>query len=109
LQYRRQSDHEHDEHLLLLDERTRRQAQLLEELLNSTQNHTSQAENMITDFYTFAKRIHQSCSNVLQTTEQINALATLADQWYNATIAFHIPSDDESSQVSHAPAVNPSL
>jgi hypothetical protein len=87
-----------------LDTDTRRQAQLLERVLSSTQSNIALAESMISDFYTFAQRIHQSSTTILQTVETINILAKLAEQWRNAVIAFQLP-DESLQQLAQAPGV----
>jgi methyl-accepting chemotaxis protein len=72
-----------------------RQAKLLEEVSRSTQLHTAQGESMVTDLYSFAQRIHLSSTGILQTAEDINALARLAKQWQDAVNVFQLPEQEE--------------
>ncbi len=77
-----------------LNDNIERQVQLLEEVSRSTQSHTALGETMITDFYTFAQRIHQSSTGILQTAEHINEMAQLARRWQDAVMVFQLREEE---------------
>src|SRR5579884_1278409 len=60
-----------------LDTDTQRQAKMLENALNATQEHVALAESMIEGLYLFAQRIHESSTQVLSTAERVGSLVTL--------------------------------
>ncbi|GHO42781.1 hypothetical protein [Ktedonospora formicarum] len=72
---------------------TRRQEQLLNELLDSAQSNATLAESMISELYAVAQRIYQSSTSILQTVEHIHSLAKLAQQWNNSIAGFQLPED----------------
>ncbi|HLZ63261.1 MAG TPA: hypothetical protein VKR06_40530 [Ktedonosporobacter sp.] len=77
-----------------LEQDTQRQIELLDQALEGTQEHTALAESIIGDLYTFAQRMHQSSTGVLNTAERIGALIALAEQWRNSVSAFELPGAD---------------
>lgn len=80
-----------------LETETQRQLQLLEGILQSTQGTVSVAESTIGDIYLFAQRINQSSMGILQTAERVSSLGSLAEQWRNSVVEFHLPDDQEQN------------
>ncbi len=87
-----------------LEADTEYQEQILAEVLNLAQSNIPLAKSVISDFYTFARHIHESSTGILQTAEHINSFAALAEQWYNAVIAFKLPiaAEEQILQASTA-------
>src|SRR5207247_6923676 len=108
---------EEKDFLQRLETDTKQQEQLLEELLNSAQSNVSLARSLISDFYTFARRIYESSAGILQAAEPIKSVSELAEQWYNAVIAFKLPADVEeeilqasnSTKSAYSPSVLPAM
>lgn len=69
---------------------TQRQARMLEQALNATQEHVVLAESMIEGLYVFAQRIHESSTQVLSTAERVGSLVTLAEQWRSSVASFQL-------------------
>ena len=94
-QYAADTSFEEKDFLQCLETGTKHQKQLLEEVLNSAQSNVTLARSLVSDFYTFARRIYESSTGILQTAEHIKSISALAEQWYNAVIAFQLPVDVE--------------
>ncbi len=85
-----------------LTNEAQRQSELLDSVLDATEETSSLAESLIGDLYTVAQQIHQSSTGVLKTAERISELAMLAERWHNAAEAFTL-ADDENEAVTKAP------
>jgi hypothetical protein len=48
---------------------------------------------LIGDLYSFRQRMDHSSSAVLNTTERIGSLATLAERWRASVATFYLPGD----------------
>lgn len=82
-----------------LEADTKHQEQLLEEVLSSAQSNVMLAKSLISDFYTFARRIYESSVGVLQAAEHIKSVSALAEQWYTTVTAFQLPVSAEEKIV----------
>lgn len=85
-----------------LDTDTQRQARMLENALNSTQEHVAMAESMIEGLYLFAQRIHESSTQVLNTAERVGSLVTLAEQWRSSVASFQLVDGERTPQAWNA-------
>ncbi len=85
-----------------LTNEAQRQSELLDSVLDATEETSLLAKSLIGDLYTVAQQIHQSSTGVLKTAERIGELAMLAERWHNAAEAFTL-ADDENEAVSKAP------
>ncbi len=116
-QYAADTSFEEKDFFQCLETGTKHQEQLLEEVLNSAQSNVTLARSLVSDFYTFARRIYESSAGILQTAEHIKSISTLAEQWHNAVIAFQLPVDVEekilqastSTGIACSPSILPTM
>jgi hypothetical protein len=116
-QYAADTSFEEKYFLQCLETGTKRQEQLLEEVLNSAQSNVTLARSLVSDFYTSARRIYESSAGILQAAEHIKSISALAEQWYNAVIAFQLPVDVEekilqastSTSIACSPSILPTI
>ncbi len=89
------SSHEFYGLLEQITNNTQRMIQLLEGILESTHNTITTAESAIGDLYSFAQQFHQSSTAVIKTAENINAIVTTAESWFNSVNAVSLPEELE--------------
>jgi methyl-accepting chemotaxis protein len=73
---------------------TQRQIQSLDEIVESIHNTTTIAESAIRGLYTFAQQFHQSSTVVIKTTENINAIVTIAEDWFKNSEQLSLPEEE---------------
>jgi methyl-accepting chemotaxis protein len=78
------------------------QTELLEGVLDSTNETSDRAESLIGDLYTVAEQLYESSVSALKTVERLSELEALAQRWHRAANAFTI-EDDEDEEAMKEP------
>jgi hypothetical protein len=76
-----------------------RQTELLESVLDSTNETSDRAESLIGDLYTVAEQLYQSSIGTLKTVERLSELSALAERWHKAANAFTIEEDEDEESM----------
>jgi methyl-accepting chemotaxis protein len=66
---------------------------LLEDVVRLIPDTVHVAETMMNDLYTLVRQMHQSGTTVLQTTEQIDFIINLAEEWQNLVREVQLPKE----------------
>jgi hypothetical protein len=85
-----------DASLVQLFNEMQRQTELLESVLDTTNETSDRAEALIGDLYTVAEQLYQSSVGALKTVERLSELGALSARWHKAANAFTIEEDEES-------------
>lgn len=81
-----------------LHDDVQRQLQLLASVEHTTEEKVSDAEEVITELYTLARRIHQASMGVMNAAERVSSLAVLADDWRSTTASFTLPGEEQRAR-----------
>lgn len=73
---------------------------LLEDVVRLIPDTIRVAETMMNDLYTLVQQMHQSGTAVLQTTERIDFMINLAEEWQNLVREVQLPKEEAASAES---------
>lgn len=73
------------------------QVQLLEDVVRLIPDTIHVAEVVMNDLYILVRQMHQSGTSILQTTEQIDFMANLAEEWQNLVGGLQLPEEEIAS------------
>jgi methyl-accepting chemotaxis protein len=74
-----------------------RQIQLLEDVVRLIPDTIHVAEAVMNDLYMLVRQMHQSGTTILQTTEQIDFMINLAEEWRNLVGSLQLPEEEAAS------------